>query len=154
MLFVGLSWPLMICVGGLQVLPHLWDAVWFVVCSTWTLVWPEIHSTVGFLRPSLYHVLPCRVLRSLSHPIKMAQAWLTSSAQWTHGSGSLPFQMQASLAVFFSSHLYLRLLYSPVGGKHQSLCSHTPPSSRASTSHAPENNFTIFFSREPSISAA
>lgn len=146
MLFVGFSWLLMICMVGLQVLAHLWGAV----CSTWTLNGVARDSLCSWpFQPSLHHVLPCTILTSLSHPIRMAQAWPPSSVHWTHGKCMAPCHSKFTLLLLFPSSFP-----STFSSGRQSPRSHMRLSSSASMSGAPENNSTIFFSRELSISAA
>lgn len=135
------------------------SAVWFVVCSRWTLdavvgdsvySWPLPNPPSITFCPALYW------LHSLFLPISKAQALLPSSVHWTHGEDITPCHSKLSLPLLFLSFSPLAspLLQSLMGGRRQTLCSQMPLNTSASMSGSSENYPTIFFSRDLSISVA
>lgn len=152
---------LLLTVGGLCGRPprsgSFGGAVGFVVCSTWFRYGVAGEALNIWLLPlSLCRLLLCIILPSLSHSIKMARAWLPSSAHWTYGKCMAPCHSKLRLLLLFLFSLPSAspLLWSSAGNLHQTLCSHMPLNSSSSMSGSPENNSTIFFSRELRISAA
>ena len=83
-------------------------------------------------------LLPCTICISACITKPMGNAWLLAIPN----SGCL-------WCSFPLSYQHLHLLPSPVGSRHQQ----TPLDSNTSTSNTPENNSTVFFSREVRISA-
>ena len=155
MLFVGFFWLLMTCVADLQILAHMWGAVWSVVCSMWTLNCVARNSFYSRLLPTL--PLPSSALRYTAY--LSASRWCKPGylQVFTEPMGKAAVLAIPNSGCFWCSfplscqHLYL--LYSPVGGRHQTLCSQIPLNYSASMSNTPENNYTVFFSREVRIPA-
>lgn len=85
--------------------------------------------------PSSTIFCPCDILHSPLQPIKTAQAWLPSCIHWNCGKHVL--LVMSSSGYFCGSYLSScrqpHSPHSPVGGRHQSLCSHMPLNSRSSS---------------------
>lgn len=109
MLFVGVFWLLMTCVADLQILAHLWGAVWSVVCSMWTLNCVARNFFYGCLLPTL--PLPSSALHILPHQDGASLATFKCSLNPWERQGSLPFQIQAASDVLFLSPVSISIFY-------------------------------------------
>ena len=139
-----------------SMLPHVWAAEWSAVWITWGLNGVAGNSLLSWLLPTL--CLPPSALHYMHihlHPIKTVQAWLPSSVHWAHGKCMAPCHSKLRLSLmFFSSPTSISIFYRLQWEAGTRLyVQQTPLNSTTSTSNTPENNSTIFFSREVRISA-
>ena len=114
------------------------------------------NSLLSWLLPTL--CLPPSALHYMHihlHPIKTVQAWLPSSVHWAHGKCMAPCHSKLRLSLmFFSSPTSISIFYLLQWEAGTRLyVQQTPLNSTTSTSNTPENNSTVFFSREVRISA-
>lgn len=93
------------------------------------MVWQEIHSSVGFFPPSIYHLLPCIVCISACIPaIRCKPGYLLVFTEPMGNAWLLAIPNSGCLWCSFPlSYQHLHLLPSPVGSRHQTVCSTNTP---------------------------